>query len=172
MSDVLKDTWQGEPRPTAEPVTVKLDNRDATFTPTGPAHFPAQPATAVVGGSEPAGETTGRDEMAMHTPKGSTGDVFLDPTPSDPIAPRRIGGLVMLPTAELDELRAEHVQMHVQLARIRALHRQYRDVYATDETGDSCAHCNTFTDAWRVPWPCPTIQALDDPVFPAPDKET
>lgn len=58
------------------------------------------------------------------------------------------------PTAERDELRRK-------VAAVRALHQQYRDVYATEETGDSCAHCNGFTDAWRVPWPCPTIQALD-----------
>lgn len=47
-----------------------------------------------------------------------------------------------------------------QIAQVKRLHWQYRDAWATPESGDSCAHCNGFTDAGRVPWPCPTIRAL------------
>lgn len=46
-----------------------------------------------------------------------------------------------------------------QVAAVRQLHQQYRDVYATAESGDSCSECNTHAE-FRVPWPCPTIQAL------------
>ncbi|MDG9701702.1 hypothetical protein [Streptomyces sp. DH37] len=44
------------------------------------------------------------------------------------------------------------------LDRVRALHQQYR--FAGDDTTDYCAHCNQITGGW-VPWPCPTIRALD-----------
>jgi len=43
-------------------------------------------------------------------------------------------------------------------ARIRALHQQYR--FAGDDTTDYCAHCNQISGGW-IPWPCPTIAALD-----------
>lgn len=48
-----------------------------------------------------------------------------------------------------------------QVARIRALHQQYRDVFAVGDH-DSCAHCNQISGA-VVPWPCPTITALATP---------
>ncbi|WP_318201091.1 hypothetical protein [Streptomyces sp. SCL15-4] len=43
-------------------------------------------------------------------------------------------------------------------ARVRALHQQYR--FAGDDTTDYCAHCNQISGGW-IPWPCPTVQALD-----------
>jgi hypothetical protein len=43
-------------------------------------------------------------------------------------------------------------------ARIRGLHQQYR--FAGDDTTDYCAHCNQISGGW-IPWPCPTIRALD-----------
>lgn len=56
---------------------------------------------------------------------------------------------------------AEHLhELRAAMARVKQLHFQYRDAWATPESGDSCAHCNGFTDAGRVPWPCPTIRAL------------
>lgn len=44
-------------------------------------------------------------------------------------------------------------------ARVRAQHQPYRSVY---DEGDarSCAHCNQY-GSYPVPWPCPTIQALN-----------
>jgi hypothetical protein len=44
-----------------------------------------------------------------------------------------------------------------QVARVRALHQQYR--FAGDDSTDYCAHCNQISGGW-VPWPCPTVQAL------------
>lgn len=43
-------------------------------------------------------------------------------------------------------------------AAVRALHEPYRSV--SDDAGDSCAHCNRLA-GYPVPWPCPTIAALD-----------
>ena len=43
------------------------------------------------------------------------------------------------------------------VAEVRALHFQYRGVGSPP---DSCAHCNQLA-GYEVPWPCPTIQALD-----------
>ncbi|WP_282084063.1 hypothetical protein [Streptomyces tendae] len=43
-------------------------------------------------------------------------------------------------------------------ARVRSLHQQYR--FAGDDTTDYCAHCNQISGGW-IPWPCPTVQALD-----------
>lgn len=43
------------------------------------------------------------------------------------------------------------------VARVRGLHMQYR---AGSDTTDYCAHCNSLSGQW-VPWPCPTIQAVD-----------
>jgi hypothetical protein len=51
------------------------------------------------------------------------------------------------------------------LDRIRALHSRYRDVYALGDA-DSCAHCNQIS-GHRVPWPCPTILAIDGVAAPA-----
>lgn len=62
---------------------------------------------------------------------------------------------------ELDEARAELAKAREAIAGIRQLHRQYRDVYATAESGDSCSACNT-ADV-RVPWPCQTIRELSAP---------
>jgi hypothetical protein len=46
------------------------------------------------------------------------------------------------------------------IARVRALHQQYRGVpdYYT------CAHCNQIGEVQWVRWPCPTILALDGEV--------
>jgi len=44
------------------------------------------------------------------------------------------------------------------VARVRALRQQYR--FAGDDTTDYCAHCNQISGGW-IPWPCPTVQALD-----------
>ncbi|MGA4942157.1 hypothetical protein [Streptomyces cinereoruber] len=44
------------------------------------------------------------------------------------------------------------------MARVRALHQQYR--FAGDDTTDYCAHCNQISGGW-IPWPCPTIAALE-----------
>lgn len=41
--------------------------------------------------------------------------------------------------------------------RVRRLHQRYRSPLS--ET-DCCAHCNQLTGG-LVPWPCPTMQALD-----------
>ncbi|MGW2692379.1 hypothetical protein ACWC3Y_11015 [Streptomyces sp. NPDC001296] len=43
------------------------------------------------------------------------------------------------------------------VARVRALHQQYT---FGDGTTDYCAHCNQIRGGW-VPWPCPTVRALD-----------
>ncbi|MFC8832323.1 hypothetical protein ACFT8V_03875 [Streptomyces griseoincarnatus] len=50
------------------------------------------------------------------------------------------------------------------VARVRALHQQYR--FAGDDTQDYCAHCNQISGGW-VPWPCPTVRALDGTAAPA-----
>lgn len=55
-------------------------------------------------------------------------------------------------TAERDQLRGAEV-------RVRALHQQYRDVYAVGDE-NSCAHCNQLSGT-VIRWPCPTIAALD-----------
>jgi hypothetical protein len=44
------------------------------------------------------------------------------------------------------------------LARIRALHHEYRSPV---DDGDYCAHCNRISGGW-IPYPCPTIEALKD----------
>jgi hypothetical protein len=46
------------------------------------------------------------------------------------------------------------------VARVRKLHEQYLPAFVDFYT---CAHCNTLRGGCDVePWPCPTIQALDD----------
>lgn len=58
------------------------------------------------------------------------------------------------------------------VARIRGLHQQYR--FAGDDTTDYCAHCNQISGGW-IPWPCPTIRALDGEqpvVVEQPDTQT
>lgn len=45
------------------------------------------------------------------------------------------------------------------IAAVRALHQPYRSVYDTD--GQSCAHCNQLATI-AIPWPCPTVTALDN----------
>ncbi|MFF8482359.1 hypothetical protein [Streptomyces antibioticus] len=54
------------------------------------------------------------------------------------------------------------------VASVRAMHQQYR--FAGDDTKDYCAHCNQISGGW-IPWPCPTIQALDQ-AAPAPAEAT
>ncbi len=43
-------------------------------------------------------------------------------------------------------------------ARVRALHQEYA---FGDDPQVYCAHCNQISGGW-IPWPCPTVQALDD----------
>jgi hypothetical protein len=43
------------------------------------------------------------------------------------------------------------------VARVRRLHEQYR---GAGSPPDSCTECNGLA-GYEVPWPCPTIQALD-----------
>lgn len=64
---------------------------------------------------------------------------------------------VALPLA--DQLHTDRAAV----ARVRDLHQEYRPAGFDDY--DCCGHCNTF-GAGRVyvPWPCPTIQALDGEV--------
>lgn len=48
-------------------------------------------------------------------------------------------------------------QLRATVARVRALHQQYRTAW-TDEF-DVCSHCTRGMDL--VPWPCDTVRALD-----------
>lgn len=49
------------------------------------------------------------------------------------------------------------------VARVRRLHDQYRSPWIDDY--DVCSHCTRGMDLVR--WPCPTIQALNEAMFPA-----
>lgn len=63
--------------------------------------------------------------------------------------------------AMADQLQAKEERAYraeAALTRVRSLHTRYRD---------SCAHCSQLTGRYvqltgrYVPWPCPTIRALD-----------
>jgi hypothetical protein len=72
---------------------------------------------------------------------------------SHPVGPHLVAEVLreLLPAGSEDTPRAD--------ARVRALHQQYR--FAGDDTTDYCSHCNQISGGW-IPWPCPTVQALDD----------
>ncbi|MBX9425465.1 hypothetical protein [Streptomyces lateritius] len=53
---------------------------------------------------------------------------------------------------------AERDAAEAAIAEVRSVHRQYRS--ACDDANDYCAHCNQISGGW-IPWPCPTIRALD-----------
>lgn len=70
-----------------------------------------------------------------------------------------------LPPSDFHDRHTEGVEpdpdreAHRAVARVRSLHHEYRSVY--DEGDDrSCAHCNQIS-GYAVPWPCPTIKALE-----------
>ncbi|MFK3734044.1 hypothetical protein ACI2LJ_27685 [Streptomyces sp. NPDC088090] len=63
-----------------------------------------------------------------------------------------------LAEADRDGWRERAQGYQAAIARVRALHEQYR--FGGDETTDYCAHCNQISGGW-VPYPCPTLRALD-----------
>jgi hypothetical protein len=115
-------------------LAVRPDERDFD---TDPAAIPAGPAPA----TDP---NTLREQIAalFRHPPGV--ERLGDATPGE------------IADAVLAELPAPTDQTAV--ARVRSLHQQYR--FAGDDTRDYCSHCNQISGGW-IPWPCPTVQALD-----------
>lgn len=57
---------------------------------------------------------------------------------------------------EIDWLRAELAAAHAAIDRVRALHASVEIGF-----GPICDECSSASDGWIVPYPCPTLRALD-----------
>jgi hypothetical protein len=66
----------------------------------------------------------------------------------------------MRPMTETESnLMTQVLTLRRQVGAVRRLHQQYRPAF--EHPTDVCSHCTR--GMMLVDWPCPTIQALDDP---------
>lgn len=74
---------------------------------------------------------------------------------------------------EIGVTREEHmvtiVALRRQVAAVRALHQQYRPAH--HDEFDVCSECSRYLGDLGVPWPCPTVAALDTEKPATPTEE-
>jgi len=61
------------------------------------------------------------------------------------------------------ELRGIRLNMGREIVKLRAVMKRVRALHASVEIGFGpiCDECSSASDGWIVPYPCPTLRALD-----------